>query len=77
MNTIHFEQVTKNYGKVQGISNVTLSLEPGVTGILGPNGAGKSTTMKVILGLTRPSIGTVSVNGVNPFDDLELRLLLS
>ena len=73
MNTIHFEQVTKNYGKVQGISNVTLSLEPGVTGILGPNGAGKSTTMKVILGLTRPSIGTVSVNGVNPFDDLELR----
>ena len=73
MNTILFEQVTKNYGKVQGISNVTLSIEPGVTGILGPNGAGKSTTMKVLLGLSRPSIGTVAVNGVDPFDNLELR----
>jgi len=73
MNTILFEQVTKNYGKVQGISNVTLSIEPGVTGILGPNGAGKSTTMKVLLGLTRPSIGAVAVNGVDPFDNLELR----
>ena len=73
MNTILFEQVTKNYGKVQGISNVTLSIEPGVTGILGPNGAGKSTTMKVLLGLSRPSIGAVAVNGVDPFDNLELR----
>ena len=73
MNTILFEQVTKNYGKVQGISNVTLSIEPGVTGILAPNGAGKSTTMKVLLGLTRPSIGAVAVNGVDPFDNLELR----
>ena len=73
MNTILFEQVTKNYGKVQGISNVTLSIEPGVTGILGPNGAGKSTTMKVLLGLTRPSIGAVAVNGVDPFDNLKLR----
>ena len=73
MNTIILEQVTKNYGKVQGISNVTLSIEPGVTGILGPNGAGKSTTMKIVLGLSRPSIGAVAVNGVNPFDDLELR----
>ena len=73
MNTIILDQVTKNYGRVQGISNVTLSIEPGVTGILGPNGAGKSTTMKVILGLTRPSIGAVAVNNVNPFDDLELR----
>tara|TARA_B110000014_G_C20122158_1_gene595225 strand:- start:1608 stop:2552 length:945 start_codon:yes stop_codon:yes gene_type:complete len=73
MNTILFEEVTKNYGKVQGISNVTLSIEPGVTGILGPNGAGKSTTMKVLLGLSRPSIGAVAVNGVDPFDNLELR----
>ena len=39
MNTIILDQVTKNYGRVQGISNVTLSIEPGVTGILGPNGA--------------------------------------
>ena len=40
MSTIIFEEVTKNYGRVQGISNVSLNIEPGVTGILGPNGAG-------------------------------------
>ena len=73
MNSIIFEEVTKNYGRVQGISNVSLNIGPGVTGILGPNGAGKSTTMKVLLGLARPSIGSVHVNGVNPFDDFDLR----
>ena len=73
MSTIIFEEVTKNYGRVQGISNVSLNIGPGVTGILGPNGAGKSTTMKVLLGLARPSIGSVYVNGVNPFDNLDLR----
>ncbi len=73
MNSIIFNEVTKNYGKVQGISNVSLSIESGVTGILGPNGAGKSTTMKVLLGLVKPSIGEVIVDGVNPFENLELR----
>ena len=73
MNTIIFDEVTKNYGKVQGISNVNLSIGSGVTGILGPNGAGKSTTMKVLLGLVKPSIGSVTVNGVNPFDNIKLR----
>ena len=73
MSTIIFEEVTKNYGRVQGISNVSLNIGPGVTGILGPNGAGKSTTMKVLLGLARPSIGSVYVNGVNPFDNFDLR----
>ena len=73
MNSIIFNEVTKNYGKVQGIANVTLNIESGVTGILGPNGAGKSTTMKVLLGLVKPSIGEVIVDGVNPFENLELR----
>jgi len=73
MSTIIFEEVTKNYGRVQGISNVSLNIGPGVTGILGPNGAGKSTTMKVLLGLARPSIGSVYVDGVNPFDNFDLR----
>ena len=51
---IKLEQVTKNYGNVQGISNISLDVGAGITGILGPNGAGKSTTMKMILGLSRP-----------------------
>ena len=45
---IKHEQVSKNYGNVQGISNINLDVGKGITGILGPNGAGKSTTMKMI-----------------------------
>ena len=70
---IKLEQVTKNYGNVQGISNINLEVSKGITGILGPNGAGKSTTMKIILGLSRPSRGRITVNGKNPFDDWELK----
>ena len=70
---IKLEQVTKNYGNVQGISNINLEVNKGITGILGPNGAGKSTTMKIILGLSRPSRGRVTVDGKNPFDDWELK----
>ena len=70
---IKLEQVTKNYGNVQGISNINLEVNKGITGILGPNGAGKSTTMKIILGLSRPSRGKVTVDGRNPFDDWELK----
>jgi len=71
--SIRLEQVTKNYGSVQGISNITLEMESGITGILGPNGAGKSTTMKIILGLSRPSRGIVRVNGNDPFTDWKLK----
>ena len=70
---IKLEQVTKNYGNVQGISNISLDVGAGITGILGPNGAGKSTTMKMILGLSRPSRGRVTVEGKDPFTDQNLK----
>ena len=70
---IKLEQVTKNYGNVQGISNINLDVDKGITGILGPNGAGKSTTMKMILGLSRPSRGIVTVDGKDPFYNWELK----
>jgi len=70
---IKLEQVTKNYGNVQGISNISLDVDKGITGILGPNGAGKSTTMKMILGLSRPSRGIVTVDGKDPFYDWQLK----
>ena len=73
MSEIVLKNVTKNYGNVQGVSDITITLKPGITGILGPNGAGKSTTMKLILGLSRPSIGYVDVNGSDPFVDWKLR----
>ena len=71
--SIVLEAATRNYGLVQGVSNVSLELGPGITGILGPNGAGKSTLMKLVLGLARPSLGRVRIDDRDPASDWELR----
>ena len=56
--------LTKRYGSKTAVDNVTFSVKPGqVTGFLGPNGAGKSTTMRLAVGLDRPSSGTITING--------------
>jgi ABC-2 type transport system ATP-binding protein len=56
--------LTKTYGKKAAVDGISFTVEPGrVTGFLGPNGAGKSTTMRMILGLDRPTAGSVTVNG--------------
>lgn len=58
------EQLTKRFGDKTAVSQVSFTVQPGkVTGFLGPNGAGKSTTMRMIVGLDRPTTGTVTVNG--------------
>ena len=59
--------LTKSYGEVQAVRGVTISIHPGETlALLGPNGAGKSTTIDMMLGLTRPDSGTVSLFGSSP-----------
>ena len=55
------EHLSKWYGHVSGLNDVTVSLPDGITGLLGPNGAGKSTFMKVVTGQLRPSTGSVRV----------------
>jgi ABC-2 type transport system ATP-binding protein len=56
--------LTKHYGKTVAVDDLSFTVEPGrVTGFLGPNGAGKSTTMRMILGLDRPTGGRVTVKG--------------
>jgi ABC-2 type transport system ATP-binding protein len=56
--------LTKRYGDKTAVDGLSFTVKPGiVTGFLGPNGAGKSTTMRMILGLDRPSAGSVTVNG--------------
>jgi ABC-2 type transport system ATP-binding protein len=57
------EHVSKWYGQVIGLNDVSVSVPPGVTGLLGPNGAGKSTFMKLITGQLKPSKGSVTVLG--------------
>ena len=58
------EHLTKMYGTTTAVDDVSFTVHPGrVTGFLGPNGAGKSTTMRMIVGLDRPSAGKVTIDG--------------
>ena len=62
--------LTKRFGDKLAVDQLSFTVEPGrVTGFLGPNGAGKSTTMRLVLGLDRPTGGSVTVNG-QPFSQL-------
>jgi ABC-2 type transport system ATP-binding protein len=64
---IEARELSKTYGATTAVDQVSFRIEPGhVTGFLGPNGAGKSTTMRMILGLDRPTSGAVTING-RPF----------
>ncbi|MEU8250931.1 ABC transporter ATP-binding protein [Nonomuraea sp. NPDC048916] len=70
MTAIRATNLTKRYGRTVAVSDLSFDVEPGqVTGFLGPNGAGKSTTMRMILGLDRPSGGTVLVDG-KPYQEV-------
>lgn len=67
---IQLRHLTKQFGRKTAVDDLSLAIRPGmVTGFLGPNGAGKSTTMRMILGLVKPTSGEVLVNGV-PFEKL-------
>lgn len=58
-----FQNVSKWYGPVIGLNDVSLVLKGGITGLVGPNGAGKSTLMKLATGQLRPNLGTVTLRG--------------
>ncbi|MFE0885312.1 ABC transporter ATP-binding protein [Streptomyces rochei] len=64
MTSIDIQNLTKEYGTRRVVDDLTFTVRPGrVTGFLGPNGAGKSTTMRLVLGLDRPTSGTATVGG--------------
>jgi len=69
---IEVEHVSKWFGELVAVSDVSFTVGPGVTALLGPNGAGKSTMLRMLCGLTPPSQGTVKVLGGDPRHDLQL-----
>ncbi|RYB94488.1 ATP-binding cassette domain-containing protein [Nocardioides oleivorans] len=78
---INVESLTKQYGHFTAVDHVSFTAASGrVTGFLGPNGAGKSTTMRIMVGLTRPSTGQVTISGRDyrdlPNPGLEVGVLL-
>ena len=65
---VQAEHLSKWYGQVSGLNDVTVSIPPGITGLLGPNGAGKSTFMKLMTGQLKPSQGRIRVLGTSLWD---------
>ncbi|MEU0071965.1 ATP-binding cassette domain-containing protein [Streptomyces sp. NPDC006332] len=71
MTSIDVQALTKEYGNRRAVDALTFRVLPGrVTGFLGPNGAGKSTTMRLVLGLDRPTSGTATIGG-RPYATLD------
>ncbi len=66
---INVFDLSKWYGQVIAVNNLTFTLDPGVTGFLGPNGAGKTTLMRMLIGQLKPSQGTLTLNGETIWDN--------
>lgn len=65
--SIHVQDIHKNFGQVQALKGVNLKIESGqIYGLLGPNGAGKTTLIRLLIGSTKPTSGSLSVLDLNP-----------
>jgi len=74
MGVIEAKNVSKEYPRVRALTDLSMEVPGGAVGLLGPNGAGKSTLIKILLGFTAPSAGTVRVLGLDPaVTPLEIR----
>src|SRR4026209_2591641 len=67
------ERLTKRYGSVVALDDVSFNIHDGITGILGENGAGKSTAIKIFLGLITPTSGKAVVLGENASENIKVR----
>jgi ABC-2 type transport system ATP-binding protein len=70
---LEVDHLTKRYGNVVALDDVSFAITDGITGILGENGAGKSTAIKILLGLLQPTSGTARVLGLNASDSVAVR----
>ena len=74
---VEAESLSRFYGMVLGLNNVTLAIRPGLTGVVGPNGAGKTTLFRLLTGQIRPSSGTLRVFGEDPWNNPSVRARLA
>jgi ABC-2 type transport system ATP-binding protein len=70
--TVELENVSRWYGNVVAVNDISMTLEPGVTGLLGPNGAGKTTVLHMMAGFLSPSRGTVRIDGASTWRNPEI-----
>ena len=71
-NVVEIDAVSKWFGTVVAISDLSISIPPGITGLLGPNGAGKTTLLRMISGLAKPSEGAIRLLGEDPRTNYEV-----
>ena len=72
MTMIELRNVSRWYGNVVAVNDITMDIGPGVTGLLGPNGAGKSTILHMIAGFLEPSKGTLTLDGTQTWKNPEI-----
>ncbi len=75
-NIIEVKNVSKFYGSVLGLNEITIDFGKGITGILGPNGAGKSTLIKIIMGQIKPNMGKVTIMGEKVWNNPKVNRML-
>lgn len=66
---VQAENISRFYGMILGLNNVSFTIRPGITGIVGPNGAGKTTLFRLVLGQIQASAGTLTVFGEQPWNN--------
>jgi ABC-2 type transport system ATP-binding protein len=66
-NIINLESLTKKYGKVTALDNISVNIPEGITALIGPNGSGKTTLINLIIGLIKPNKGKISVFDLDPW----------
>lgn len=69
--------LSRFYGMILGLNNVSFDIQPGITGVVGPNGAGKTTLFRLLTGQIRPDAGTIEVFGLNPWNNPDVKARLA